>query len=121
MTEERRIRCFGCHSRFMESEMLFWEALGYWLCNECVHKLRTERSQLLQEVIDQLVERFGAREVLQTIVDNEAAKKLLTKTDEYIAFEEKWCDKTATWTQTWVLSAARAGLYGQNHRSRPIG
>lgn len=101
--------------------MLFCDAVGYWLCSECVRKLHTERPQLLQDAIDQLIERFGAREVLQTVLDNEAAQQFLTKDDGHFTFEEKWCDKTATWTQTWVLSAARAGLYGRNHRSRPIG
>ena len=73
MTDEKMIRCFGCGERFPESDMWWWDAVGYWLCADCLAALGNQKDQLLSDVVDQLVVRYGPRKVVQAVVDDQAS------------------------------------------------
>ena len=122
----RRIRCFGCHNRFPEDEMMFWDAVGYWLCEKCVMALALEKTHLLSDVVDQLIARFGPHEVMEALIANEVMQALLRNDNVSWCFRHRWHEGEfgagCTWEETWVVRAEQSlHLRGTNDRARPIG
>lgn len=83
-------------------------------------------SGLLEAIVDQLIERFGAHETTQALLNNRVWQEhVLESRKEDVAFWKfvhEWRTESSTWRQTWVVAPQpEPVVFGMSDLQRPVG